>query len=128
MHQKLRLSSALLAAALIGAPVYAQDPKLVEAGKKEGKVTVYGSLETDSAEAVFKVFRQKTGIDLDYWRASSTKVMDRALTEYRAGKSSLIGVPPSSNFQAVAAPIRACSISRCRARSSGRAGVPWVAR
>ena len=72
--KKLRLSSALLAAALIGAPVYAQDPKLVEAGKKEGKVTVYGSLETDSAEAVFKVFRQKTGIDLEYWRASSTKV------------------------------------------------------
>ena len=73
MHKKRRLLSALLAAALSAAPVYAQDPKLVEAGKKEGKVTVYGSLETDSAEAVFKVFRQKTGIDLEYWRASSTK-------------------------------------------------------
>lgn len=75
MHKKIRLLLALLAAVLSAAPIYAQDPKLVEAGKKEGKVTVYGSLETDSAEAVFKVFRQKTGIDLEYWRASSTKVM-----------------------------------------------------
>jgi iron(III) transport system substrate-binding protein len=86
MHKKLLLLPVVLAAALTAAPVYSQDPKLVEAGKKEGKVTVYGSLETDSAEAVFKVFRQKTGIELEYWRASSTKVMDRALTEYRAGK------------------------------------------
>jgi hypothetical protein len=52
MHEKPRLFLALLAATLIAAPVYAQDPKLVEAGKKEGKVTVYGSLETDSAEAL----------------------------------------------------------------------------
>ena len=69
MYKKLRLLVALVAAALTAAPVYAQDPKLLEAGKKEGKVTVYGSLETDSAEAVFKVFRQKTGIELQYWRA-----------------------------------------------------------
>ena len=51
MYKKLRLLVALVAAALTAAPVYAQDPKLLEAGKKEGKVTVYGSLETDSAEA-----------------------------------------------------------------------------
>lgn len=86
MLKTTRLLIAVLAAALTAASVFAQDPKLVKAGKKEGKVTVYGSLETDSAEAVFKIFRQKTGIDLEYWRASSTKVMDRALTEYRAGK------------------------------------------
>src|SRR6266850_7090074 len=76
----------LLAAALMIAPVYAQDAQLIQAGKKEGKVTVYGSLESESADAIFKVFKQKTGIELDYWRASSTKAMDRALTEYRAGK------------------------------------------
>ena len=86
MFKKTGLLTAVLATALATVSVYAQDPKLVEAAKKEGKVTVYGSLETDSAEAVFKVFRQQTGIELEYWRASSTKVMDRALTEYRAGK------------------------------------------
>src|SRR5919109_2357548 len=65
---------------------YGQDAKLIEAGKKEGKVAVYGSLESDTADAVFNLFKKKTGISVDYWRASATKVMDRALSEYRAGK------------------------------------------
>src|SRR5438128_467066 len=30
--------------------------------------------------------KKKTGIEVDYWRASATKVMDRALSESRAGK------------------------------------------
>ncbi len=66
--------------------LFAQDAKLIEAGKKEGKVVIYGSLESDTAEAVQKAFQKKTGIEAEYWRASATKVMDRALTEYRAGK------------------------------------------
>ena len=67
-------------------PVQAQDAKLVEAAKKEGKVVVYGSLETDSADKAFGAFKSKTGVEVEYWRASATKVMDRALSEYRAGK------------------------------------------
>jgi iron(III) transport system substrate-binding protein len=31
-------------------------------------------------------FRKKTGLDIEYWRASATKVMDRALSEARAGR------------------------------------------
>jgi len=38
------------------------------------------------ADAAFAAFKKKTGIDVDYWRASATKVMDRAVNEYRAGK------------------------------------------
>jgi spermidine/putrescine-binding protein len=76
----------LIAAALLVSSLYAQDAKLIAAAKNEGKAVVYGSLETESADAIFKVFRQKTGIELDYWRASSTKAMDRALSEYRAGR------------------------------------------
>ena len=67
-------------------PARAQDAKLVEAAKKEGKVVVYGSLETDSADKAFGAFKSKTGVEVEYWRASATKVMDRALSEYRAGK------------------------------------------
>jgi iron(III) transport system substrate-binding protein len=77
---------ALAIALFSAAPVYSQSASLVEAGKKEGKAVVYGSLESDSAETVFSAFRKKTGIQVDYWRASATKVMDRALSEYRAGK------------------------------------------
>jgi iron(III) transport system substrate-binding protein len=76
----------LLAVCFIWGPAFAQDAKLIEAGKKEGKAVVYGSLESDSAETVFNAFKKKTGIDVEYWRASATKVMDRALNEYRAGK------------------------------------------
>jgi iron(III) transport system substrate-binding protein len=68
------------------ASVNSQSASLVDAGKKEGKAVIYGSLESDTAGAVFKIFKQKTGIDVEYWRASATKVMDRALSEYRAGK------------------------------------------
>ena len=76
----------LTTALLVGTPVYSQSTSLIEAGKKEGKTVIYGSLESDSADTVFNVFKKKTGIDVDYWRASSTKVMDRAMSEYRAGK------------------------------------------
>jgi iron(III) transport system substrate-binding protein len=64
----------------------AQDAKLVEAAKKEGgKVVIYGSLETPVLEGVMQAFRKKTGIQAEYWRASAMSVMNRAMTEYRAG-------------------------------------------
>lgn len=66
---------------------FSQDARLIQAAKKEGgKVVVYGSLEADTVEAIKKAFQKKTGIEMDYWRASATKVMDRALSEYRAGR------------------------------------------
>jgi iron(III) transport system substrate-binding protein len=80
------LFGCIIATLYFAAPIYSQDAKLIEAGKKEGKVAAYGSLESDNADAVFQVFKKKTGIEVDYWRASATKVMDRALSEYRAGK------------------------------------------
>jgi iron(III) transport system substrate-binding protein len=77
----------VLAGATISvAPVFSQSSSLVETGKKEGKAVVYGSLESDSAGAIFAEFKKKTGIEVEYWRASATKVMDRALSEYRAGR------------------------------------------
>jgi iron(III) transport system substrate-binding protein len=67
--------------------VLAQAPTLVEGAKKEGgKVIVYGSLEADTTEAVKKAFEEKTGLQMEYWRASTTKVVDRAISESRANK------------------------------------------
>src|ERR1700752_628723 len=87
MLKQIISGCAFLATALIvAAPVYSQSASLIEAGKKEGKTVIYGSLESDSADTGFNVFKKKTEIDVDYWRASATKVMDRALSEYRAGK------------------------------------------
>jgi iron(III) transport system substrate-binding protein len=58
----------------------------VPGAKKEGRVTIYGSLETSTMNLVEKLFKQKYGIDIDYWWGSSTKVTDRITTEFRAGK------------------------------------------
>jgi iron(III) transport system substrate-binding protein len=68
------------------ASVHAQSAKAIEAGKKEGKAVAYGSLESDNMDAVVQAFQKKTGITIEYWRASATKVMDRAMSEFRAGK------------------------------------------
>ena len=72
---------------LFAATTSAQDAKLVEAAKKEGaKAVAYGSLESNTVEPIIEAFYKKTGIAVEYWRASATKVMDRALGELRAGK------------------------------------------
>ena len=65
-----------------------QDAKLIEAAKKEsGAIVAYGSLEANTVEPIVEAFKKKTGLTVEYWRASATKVMDRALGELRAGKS-----------------------------------------
>jgi iron(III) transport system substrate-binding protein len=66
----------------------AQDANLIDAAKKEtGPIIAYGSLESNTVEPIVEAFKKKTGLTVEYWRASATKVMDRALGELRAGKS-----------------------------------------
>jgi iron(III) transport system substrate-binding protein len=64
----------------------AQDAKLVAEGKKDGKVVIYGSMETDIFEGIQQSFEKKTGIKVDYWRAAGATVLERASTERRANK------------------------------------------
>lgn len=67
--------------------IHAQDAVLVDAAKKEGgKVVVYGSIENDTMELIAGAFKKKTGLAVDFWRSSANKVMDRAQSEFRAGK------------------------------------------
>jgi iron(III) transport system substrate-binding protein len=37
-------------------------------------------------EPIGKVFQSKTGLELNYWRGTATKVMERVIAEHRAGK------------------------------------------
>jgi len=57
----------------------------IEAAKKEGKVVVYGLVPPNSMAAINKAFEAKYGIKVEYWRAAPNKVLDRVLTEWRAG-------------------------------------------
>lgn len=58
----------------------------VDAAKREGKIVAYGTIIPKVMGALHQGFEKKYGIKVEYWRASATKVMDRALTEWRAGK------------------------------------------
>jgi len=83
---KLVITVLTLAVWLLTTSAFAQDAKTIEAAKKEGgKVVIYGSLETPVLEGVMQAFRKKTGLQAEYWRASAMAVMNRAMTEYRAG-------------------------------------------
>jgi iron(III) transport system substrate-binding protein len=66
---------------------FGQTTTLIEAAKKEGgKVIVYTSMETFTADALQKAFQSKTGLQMEYWRGGSTEVIDRVLSEHRVGK------------------------------------------
>ena len=66
---------------------FAQTSQLVAAAKKEGgKIVLYTSMETFTADALKKAFETKTGLQMEYWRGGSTEVIDRVLGEHRVGK------------------------------------------
>jgi len=68
-------------------PAAAQSAQTVAAAKKEGgKIILYTSMETFTADALKKAFEAKTGVQMEYWRGGSTEVTDRVLSEHRVGK------------------------------------------
>ena len=90
MKRYIKQWSVVLVAVAVGAITY---PRMifaqagnVDAGKKEAKVVVYGSVPPQSMEGLHQAFKKKYGIEVEYWRGSSTQVSERALTEWRAGK------------------------------------------
>ena len=59
---------------------------LAEGAKKEGEVMVYTSLVPEDLTALAAAFEKKYGVKLRTWRANSEKVLQRAVTEARAGR------------------------------------------
>jgi iron(III) transport system substrate-binding protein len=66
-------------------PLRAQ-PLDVAAAKKEGKVVVYAAVPPQTMKVINDPFEKKYGIRVEYWRASATGILDRALNEWRAGR------------------------------------------
>lgn len=62
-------------------------PVDVAAAKKEGKVVVYGTVVPQVMEQINKAFEKKYGLRVEYWRGSSTAVLDRGINEWNAGRS-----------------------------------------
>ena len=76
----------LVVAAGLAVRVDAVPASLEDAARQEGKVTVYGSIESGVMDAIAKAFTQRYGVGVDYWRAAGNKVMDRAQMEFHSGR------------------------------------------
>ena len=63
--------------------------KLVEGAKKEGELNIYTSAQTDDMGALTKAFEAKYGVKVNIWRASSEKVLQRAIQEARANRAAM---------------------------------------
>lgn len=63
-----------------------RDAKIAAEAKKQGQVVIYTSLNLKDSVPITEVFEKRTGIKAQLWRASSEKVLQRAITEARAGR------------------------------------------
>jgi iron(III) transport system substrate-binding protein len=63
-----------------------RDKRVLEGAKKEKQVVVYTSLNTKDSVPITQVFEKKYGVKVELWRSSSEKVLQRAITEARAGR------------------------------------------
>ncbi|HET6263439.1 MAG TPA: extracellular solute-binding protein [Usitatibacter sp.] len=61
--------------------------KIAAAAKKEGTLTLYTTIAEKDLPAVLKPFEQKYGIKVNVWRAGTDKVLQRAVTETKAGRN-----------------------------------------
>jgi len=59
---------------------------LAEGARKEGEVMLYTSLVPEDLTSLAAAFERKYGVKLKTWRANSEKVLQRAVTEARAGR------------------------------------------
>ena len=63
-----------------------REQRLLEGAKKEGTLTIYTSLNLKDSAPITEAFEKKYGIKVALWRAGGEKVVQRALTEARAGR------------------------------------------
>jgi iron(III) transport system substrate-binding protein len=76
--------------AVIAAATYTgadRTARLIEGAKKEGnQLTIYTSAPTDDMAVFIGAFEKKYGIKVKVWRSGSENVLQRAVTEGRAGR------------------------------------------
>jgi iron(III) transport system substrate-binding protein len=63
-----------------------REARLAEGAKKEGQLSLYTSLNTRDSGPITEAFEKRYGVKVLLWRSSSEKVLQRAITEARAGR------------------------------------------
>jgi iron(III) transport system substrate-binding protein len=66
-----------------------RDQRLLDKAKAEGTLTLYTSMATTESGPLGQAFEKKYGIKVQIWRALSENVVQRAVTEARAGRRAL---------------------------------------
>jgi iron(III) transport system substrate-binding protein len=99
-HMKTMLAaSCALLAALLPPPAAAQDilsyqgpdreKRLVERAKQEGVVVFYTSLAPTESKPLSEAFEKKYGIKVELWRSQSERVVQRVVSEAKAGRNTV---------------------------------------
>ena len=65
-----------------------REKRLIEQAKREGTLTLYTSLAPTESQPLAQAFEKKYGIKVELWRAVSERVVQRAITEAKAGRHS----------------------------------------
>ncbi len=102
MTKLAQVALSFLVAALMPPAVVAQGPakpgdilnyqgpdrekRLIERAKQEGALTIYTSLAPTEAQPLVQAFEKKYGIKVELWRSISERVVQRALSEAKAGR------------------------------------------
>lgn len=63
-----------------------REKRLIERAKQEGALTIYTSLAPSEARPMVEAFEKKYGIKVELWRALSERVVQRAVSEAKAGR------------------------------------------
>lgn len=63
-----------------------REKRLIERAKQEGALTIYTSLAPTEARPMVEAFEKKYGIKVELWRALSERVVQRAVSEAKAGR------------------------------------------
>jgi len=63
--------------------------RLAGAARREGSLTLYTSLATSESVPLAKAFEKQTGVKVELWRALSGQVLQRTLSEARAGRNAV---------------------------------------
>ena len=63
-----------------------REKRLIEKAKQEGTLTLYTSLAPTESMPLAAAFEKKTGIKVELWRSISERIVQRVLSEARAGR------------------------------------------
>ena len=63
-----------------------REKRILEGARKERELVMYTSLNLKDSVPITEAFEKRTGVKVQLWRAGSEKVLQRAVTEARAGR------------------------------------------